>query len=189
MKALRSRIQAEVRRTGMPHTTDEPVALGVQTRPLLHGYGEVLDALLSCYRLEEVIAEKLRALLQVRKRREERGWSRSRVRDYYDIWRIIREPKNSLDCDCLPELLLGKCGHRDCRSHLSATSLQTHRYQMRGRIGLIGDRRAVDRRADRRGLLKGDARNGLASEVRLSQETRGGGRMAAPSYLAVMEYV
>jgi len=113
MKALRSRIQAEVRRTSMPHTTDEPVVLGVQTRPLLHGYGEVLDALLSCYRLEEVIAEKLRALLQVQRQREERGWSRSRVRDYYDIWRIIREHENSLDCDCLPELLLGKCGHRD----------------------------------------------------------------------------
>ncbi|PYV80988.1 MAG: hypothetical protein DMG05_30700, partial [Acidobacteria bacterium] len=41
------------------------------------------------YALEEIVAEKLRAILQHFEKLEVRGWSRSRARDYYDLWRIL----------------------------------------------------------------------------------------------------
>jgi len=40
------------------------------------------------YSLEEVVAEKLRAILQHVEMFKRRGWSRSRARDYYDLWRV-----------------------------------------------------------------------------------------------------
>ena len=51
----------------------------------MHEYGEPLSAELQVYSLEEIVAEKLRALLQQAKMFERHGWSRSRARDYYDL--------------------------------------------------------------------------------------------------------
>jgi len=59
-------------------------------RKVIHDYGEPVEADVQVYALEEVIAEKLRAILQHRRMLEERLWSRSRARDYYDIWRILK---------------------------------------------------------------------------------------------------
>jgi predicted nucleotidyltransferase component of viral defense system len=42
------------------------------------------------YPLAEIVAEKLRALLQSRQRLQARGWGASRVcRDYYDLWKVL----------------------------------------------------------------------------------------------------
>ena len=45
-------------------TFDEPMILDRQERLLVHGYEEGLEAVLRCYSLEEILAEKLRAVLQ-----------------------------------------------------------------------------------------------------------------------------
>ena len=45
-------------------TVDEPVLWPVQRRKVIHDYGESLKAEVQVYSLEEVIAEKLRAILQ-----------------------------------------------------------------------------------------------------------------------------
>lgn len=64
-----------------------------------------------CYSLEEIVAEKLRALLQSRVRLRERGWGASRVcRDYYDLWYVLS--RSTLDATLLPELLARKCALR-----------------------------------------------------------------------------
>jgi predicted nucleotidyltransferase component of viral defense system len=45
----------------------------------------------ACYCIEEIIAEKLRTLLQTHEKLVTRGWNRPRSRDYYDLWRILTE--------------------------------------------------------------------------------------------------
>ena len=62
-------------------TIDESVLLPTERRPVIHDYGEPLNAEVKVYSLEEIVAEKLRALLQQAEMFEKRGWSRSRARD------------------------------------------------------------------------------------------------------------
>ena len=59
--------------------------------------------------LEEIMAEKMRAILQHLQKLEERGWSRSRARDYYDLWRILNHYSERLRLETLPSLFLKKC--------------------------------------------------------------------------------
>jgi len=93
-------------------TTDEPVLLPPERRPLLHGYGEVLQCSISCYALDEIVAEKLRTLLQTHQRLATRGWNRPRARDYYDLWRILRDRSAELRADVIPGLLRRKTARR-----------------------------------------------------------------------------
>ena len=89
-------------------TYDEDVLLPPVTRRLLHRYPDPPQAVWRCYPLEEIVAEKLRALLQSRLRLQERGWGASRVcRDYYDLWHVLS--RSTLDVTLLPELLVHKC--------------------------------------------------------------------------------
>jgi predicted nucleotidyltransferase component of viral defense system len=93
-------------------TADEQVLLPPERRSLRHRFPEAVDAMLWCYPLEEIVAEKLRALLQSRTRLRERGWGASRVcRDYYDLWRILGD--GALRKDLLPSLVTQECAHRD----------------------------------------------------------------------------
>ena len=50
-----------------------------------------------CYRLEEIVAEKMRSLLQSRDRLIEGRWTRPRSRDYYDLWRLVTDFGTELD--------------------------------------------------------------------------------------------
>ena len=61
------------------------------------------------YPLEEVVAEKLRALLQQAAMFEARGWSRSRARDYYDLWRVLGAYRKQMDLAGFDSLLREKC--------------------------------------------------------------------------------
>jgi len=94
-------------------TTDETVLKEPINRPILHGYGERVTSRIKTYSLEEIIAEKMRAILQQEKRMKAKGWSRSRARDYYDLWRILRAYKGSLDLKGFKGLLKRKCDVRD----------------------------------------------------------------------------
>ena len=100
-------------------THDELVVRPPQLRHLLHDYPESISADIACYPLEEIVAEKLRALLQSRARLQARGWGASRVcRDYYDLWTILGQ--GGLQNDLIPELVTQKCRHRG----ITATSPQ-----------------------------------------------------------------
>ncbi len=93
-------------------TRDELILQQPQTRQLLHAYPEKLKVSFPCYTLEEIVAEKLRALLQSWQKLRVRGWGASRVcRDYYDIWSIIRQA--DLQRQIIPELVARKCSHRE----------------------------------------------------------------------------
>ena len=90
-------------------TMREPIQIEPQKRPILHGYEEVIFQEINVYSLEEIIAEKMRAILQHFKKLEERGWTRSRARDYYDIWRILNGYSNALRMESISSLFLEKC--------------------------------------------------------------------------------
>ena len=93
-------------------THDELVLWPPVERTLLHGFPEAMTVSLCCYSLEEIAAEKLRALLQSRRRLSERGWGASRVcRDYYDLGRIFGE--RDVDRTQFVENLAHKCAHRE----------------------------------------------------------------------------
>jgi len=90
-------------------STDEEIVLPIQQRPVIHEYGEKLDASIKAYSLEESIAEKLRAILQHAEMLKQRGWSRSRARDFYDLWRIFQLYEARLQLDEFHLLLSRKC--------------------------------------------------------------------------------
>lgn len=94
-------------------TVDEGVLLPTVARPILHGYGEELPGTIRAYSLEEVLAEKLRALLQNEERRSTQRWVRPRSRDFYDLWRILTSPPVPLDRAALLRILPAKCAARD----------------------------------------------------------------------------
>ena len=99
---LQTRIMVEV-------TVDETVLRQSEKRRIMHEYGEPLSAELQVYSLEEIVAEKLRALLQQAEMFERRGWSRSRARDYYDLWRVLGEYKDQMDLAGFDTFLREKC--------------------------------------------------------------------------------
>ena len=80
-------------------TDDEPLALPAESRPRLHGYDESLAVSLLSYRLEEIVAEKLRTPLQAQKRVDQGKWTRNCARDYYDLWRLFQLDADALDRD------------------------------------------------------------------------------------------
>jgi predicted nucleotidyltransferase component of viral defense system len=94
-------------------TMDEEVLRPPVRRRILHGYGESLHAEIAVYAPEEIVAEKLRAILQYVRRLEERGWSRSRARDYYDLWRMLASYEDEMDLADFRGLLADKCAVRD----------------------------------------------------------------------------
>ncbi len=93
-------------------TMDEKLLRPTATRAVMHEYGETLDAAVAVYSLEEVMAEKLRAILQHVEELKERGWSRSRARDYYDLWRVLRDYGAELDLADFAGFLREKCDVR-----------------------------------------------------------------------------
>jgi predicted nucleotidyltransferase component of viral defense system len=94
-------------------THDEPVLLPALPSTVRHGYGEALDAQVRTYSLEEICAEKLRATQQTLEKLKARGWTRSRARDYYDLWYLVRGPATNIDWDRVSSIVGEKCRLRN----------------------------------------------------------------------------
>lgn len=93
-------------------SVDEPVLKPTLRRNIIHAYNEQLSADVLVYALEEIVAEKLRAILQHAEKFEERGWSRSRARDYYDLWRVLGTYKDRMNLTDFKSFLRDKCAVR-----------------------------------------------------------------------------
>ena len=104
-RRVQTRVMVEV-------TMDERVLKPPMMRPVTHGYGEPLDAQVRVYAIEEIVAEKLRAILQHAVKLDERGWSRSRARDYNDLWRVLGRYRNEMDLSDFAPFLREKCSIR-----------------------------------------------------------------------------
>jgi predicted nucleotidyltransferase component of viral defense system len=103
---------------------DEKLFKPAKTRTVIHEYGEPLQVQVSVYALEEIVAEKLRAILQHIEKLEERGWSRSRARDYYDLWRILGSYRDQMNLSDFKPFLTEKCAIRKVSFETSADFFQ-----------------------------------------------------------------
>jgi predicted nucleotidyltransferase component of viral defense system len=92
---------------------DEKILKPTPKRRVIHEYGEPIEAEVCVYALEEIVAEKLRAILQHVRKLEAQGWSRSRARDYYDLWRVLGAYKDRMDLSDFAFFLREKCAVRD----------------------------------------------------------------------------
>lgn len=73
----------------------------------------VFEAPLFVYRLEEIMGEKVRALIQFDKKLHERGWGRSRARDYYDLWNIAMSYGDCINFDLVRDVVTQKCQNKE----------------------------------------------------------------------------
>ena len=71
-----------------------------------------LSAEILVYPLEEIVAEKLRALLQQAAMFEASGSSRARAHDYYDLWLVLGAYRDQMDLAGFDSLLREKCAVR-----------------------------------------------------------------------------
>ena len=86
-------------------TFDEPVLTGVTIRAVKPRYSDLSEFEIPSYSKEEIIAEKMRALLQ-----QQMKWPRPR--DLYDLWFILCQSGESFQPDILRELFFQKCKAR-----------------------------------------------------------------------------
>lgn len=91
----------------------EPVILEPVARSLIHSYSTPLPGEVRCYQLDEIVAEKMRALLQSHQKLVANSWHRPRARDYYDLWHIFNQFGSHLNPGMLPELLEQKAAHAE----------------------------------------------------------------------------
>jgi len=103
---------------------DEKVLKPTLLRAVIHEYGERFDATVRAYAMEEIVAEKLRAILQHVEKLNKRGWSRSRARDYYDLWRIFKSFGRQLTPTGFVPFLREKCAVRNVSFQSSADFFQ-----------------------------------------------------------------
>jgi hypothetical protein len=82
-------------------TLDEPVLLTPERREVVLPFFPSLRPLVLTYALEEILAEKMRSILQ-----------RGKARDYYDVWRLLKEKETALDLSLTRSLLEQKCRHK-----------------------------------------------------------------------------
>lgn len=82
---------------------NEQLVSGVAGLPLLHSYDDSGDVatIVPCYRLEEIVAEKLRALLQ-----------RNRAGDLFDVWFLLANKRHELDPQAVMRIFGEKAGAR-----------------------------------------------------------------------------
>lgn len=71
-------------------------------RQMFREYPDDSDTELVVYPLEEIVAEKLRSILQ-----------RGKSRDYYDVWLLLGSHKTDFSFDRTREILIAKCKHKE----------------------------------------------------------------------------
>jgi len=120
-------------------TRDEPIVVGTERRNILHAFPEEdLQVSVNCYRIEEIVIEKLRAFLQARENLGRRDWL-NRSRDLYDLWAVRQRPDADIDWGALRSVLAQKCEARGVAfegpdDFLDQRVLQKYREQWRPRL-------------------------------------------------------
>jgi uncharacterized protein len=93
---------------------DEPLSLEPENRKILtRPFADSQEKVL-VYPMEELLAEKMRSLLE-----------RGKSRDYYDVWRIFKEHSSDLDLKVLSSVLENKIAHKGLTLHNISDFLPT----------------------------------------------------------------
>src|SRR3989344_3720277 len=77
---------------------NEPIILTPNNEDIHSEYSDKEKHSLLVYPLEEILAEKIRSILQ-----------RAKTRDYYDVWKILKLHHEKINVDLLHEVLIKKC--------------------------------------------------------------------------------
>jgi len=77
---------------------NEPIILTPKNKDIHSEYSDKEKRSLLVYPLEEILAEKIRSILQ-----------RAKTRDYYDVWKILKLHHDKINVDLLYEVLIKKC--------------------------------------------------------------------------------
>lgn len=77
---------------------DEKVHQSPIKKAIFKNYGDDIDSAIITYTLEEIIAEKLRSILQ-----------RGKSRDYYDVWILLKDHGKDFDSRLMIEIMRKKC--------------------------------------------------------------------------------
>jgi len=85
----------------MDLTFDEPLCLEPEMKAILTMPFPSEGQKILAYPLEELLAEKIRSLLE-----------RGKSRDYYDVWRLLKEKSSELDFKLLAQVLFKKLAHK-----------------------------------------------------------------------------
>lgn len=93
-------------------TAGERVVVAPVAHAVIHGYEGGVSGKVLCYVLEEILAEKLRALRQTDAMLVSRGWHRPRARDYYDLWKILSTFGATIDVATVRRILPEKLAAR-----------------------------------------------------------------------------
>ena len=83
-------------------TFDEPILLPPLRRPVVASPFPALHPVVLVYTLEELLAEKMRSILQ-----------RGKARDYYDVLRLLKEGTDHFDASLVRAILPRKCAVKD----------------------------------------------------------------------------
>lgn len=84
-------------------TRFEAVVLPLEKRGLLHNYSDKdeVKCQILCYTLDEILAEKMRSLLE-----------RTRARDFYDVWRLLHDYGQMVNLDNFRKSFDEKCRYK-----------------------------------------------------------------------------
>jgi predicted nucleotidyltransferase component of viral defense system len=91
---------------------DEPLCLEPQFRRVLTAPFPDEERTVQVYPLEELMAEKMRSLIE-----------RGKSRDYYDVWRLLKEHRSRMDLELLGTVLEKKLRHKGLRLRTTADFL------------------------------------------------------------------
>ena len=81
---------------------DEPLYLEPKPQRIVTNPFSDEERKILVYPLEELLAEKLRSILE-----------RGKSRDYYDVWRILKEHSSQLNFDLLAKVFVNKNKHKE----------------------------------------------------------------------------
>jgi predicted nucleotidyltransferase component of viral defense system len=83
---------------------DEPLCLEPQSRKVLTAPFPGEEQTIQVYPLEELMAEKMRSLME-----------RGKSRDYYDVWRLLEKHRSQMNLELLGTVLVKKLRHKGLR--------------------------------------------------------------------------
>lgn len=82
-------------------TFDEPIIDEPRLRSMIKSYADDVDTSIPAYTLEEIVAEKLRSILQ-----------RGKSRDYYDVLLLLRDHRMDFSLELTRDILEQKCSFK-----------------------------------------------------------------------------
>lgn len=81
---------------------NEPIILNPQSKEIRSEYSDKENHDILIYPIEEILAEKIRSILQ-----------RAKTRDYYDVWKILKFHHDRINMDLLHDVLWKKCNAKN----------------------------------------------------------------------------